>query len=159
MTFSIDRFAGRRRAPVALALLAALGGCASGPREKDLLPDEGPTTLEVYERHMAGGPGGEPAPARSPARPLAAPADAIRATWTGEAVAPEAVADSRGAQVALDDLRRDFRRVPNPEIVGYVYPHLSGELPVPGYYTAFPLRDGARYAGPGEGVYVLEGSP
>ncbi|MBK8168629.1 MAG: hypothetical protein IPK64_22000 [bacterium] len=157
MTFSTDGFTGRARAPAALALLFALGGCASGPREKDLLPDEGPTTLEVYERHMAGE--AAPAPAGEPGRDRRPPPEVVRAGWAGEAIAPEADADSRGAQAALDDLRRDFRRVPNPEIVGYVYPHLGGDLPVPGYYTAFTLREGARYAAPGEGVYAPEGAP
>jgi len=65
MNISIDRFApaGPRavRPGLALALALALGlaGCASGPRERDLLPDEGPTTLEVYERHLSGATAGE----------------------------------------------------------------------------------------------------
>lgn len=32
----------------------ALVGCSLGPRPKDLLPDEGPTTREVYDRHISG---------------------------------------------------------------------------------------------------------
>ena len=32
-----------------------------------------------------------------------------------------------------------FRKIPNPELKMYVYPHLAGrdEIPIPGYYTAF----------------------
>ena len=37
-------------------ILLGMAGCASGPGESDLLPDEGPTTLQVYERHLAGEP-------------------------------------------------------------------------------------------------------
>lgn len=177
---------------LAVAVLAgALAGCASGPREEDLLPDEGPTTLEVYERHLSGqlaggeARGAHPAPpddSGAPGRPDRAdggdrpdPAErperagrgdrlegadrpdravrAIPAAWVGEPVAPAADADSRRGAGALADLQQDFRRVPNPEILGYVYPHLSGDLPVPGYYTTFPLREGVRYARPGEGDY------
>lgn len=35
-------------------LCVALVGCSLGPRPKDLLPDEGPTTREVYDRHISG---------------------------------------------------------------------------------------------------------
>lgn len=148
-----DPVGGRFRAAGAVStLLLLLTGCATGPDEADLLPDEGPTTLEVYERHLAGLTGADPASA-DPA-PAPAPASAVRALWAGEAVAPEASADSRATQTALDDLRRDFQRVPNLEIVGYVYPHWSGDLPVPGYYTVFPLRESAPYAESGEGVYL-----
>lgn len=153
-----DTVCGRFRAAGAVStLLLLLTGCATGPDEADLLPDEGPTTLEVYERHLAGLTGADPAsadPASADPAPAPAPASAVRALWAGEAVAPEASADSRATQTALDDLRRDFQRVPNLEIVGYVYPHWSGDLPVPGYYTVFPLRESAPYAESGEGVYL-----
>lgn len=155
MTCSTDRFPSLRPAAgAALALL--LAGCASGPGEQDRLPDEGPTTLEVYERHMAGLTAGDPAPAapvdRAPAT-VPHPTPVVRAAWTGAAGAPEASADSRAAQTALDDLRRDFQRIHNPDLLGYVYPHLAGDLPVPGYYTVFPLREATHYAQPGEGSY------
>ncbi len=45
--------AGRRAAGLVLLGLA-LAACSSGPRKKDLLPDEGPTTREVYDRHLSG---------------------------------------------------------------------------------------------------------
>jgi hypothetical protein len=173
MNISIDRFApaGPRavRPGLALALALALGlaGCASGPRERDLLPDEGPTTLEVYERHLSGATAGEtegtglPEPSDAldrvrpdgSAGPAGRAAPAIPVAWSGEPIAPEADADTRRGGDALADLQRDFQQVHNPEILGYVYPHLAGDLPVPGYYTVFPLRDGSRYAEPGEGRY------
>lgn len=57
----------------------------------------------------------------------------------GGAIAPTADAETRRGRAALDDLQRDFQRVPNPEILGYVYPHRAEGMPVPGYYTAFPF--------------------
>lgn len=68
-------------------------------------------------------------------------------------VAEIADAATRSGTAALTELQQAFQQVPNPEILGYVYPHLSGNLPVPGYYTVFPLRDGSHYAQAGEGHY------
>ena len=48
------------------------------------------------------------------------------------------------------ELTTRFARVPNPTLAMYVFPHLSGQLPVPGYITTFPLWDSAPYALPGE---------
>jgi conjugative transfer region lipoprotein (TIGR03751 family) len=43
-----------------------------------------------------------------------------------------------------------FPRLPNPDLVMYVYPHLAGtQAPVPGYSTVFPLYE-SQYALPGE---------
>ena len=68
-------------------------------------------------------------------------------------VAAEAQSATASGTMALAALQQDFQQVPNPDILGYVYPHFSGSLPVPGYYTAFPLRDKAHYAQLGEGYY------
>jgi conjugative transfer region lipoprotein (TIGR03751 family) len=51
---------------------------------------------------------------------------------------------------AATEITTRFPRVPNPTLVMYVYPHLAGELPVPGYTTTFPLWESAPYALPGE---------
>lgn len=85
-------------------------------------------------------------PPREP--PAASAASTLR--WDAPGVAGEADAATRSGMAALADLR-DFQSVPNPEILGYVYPHLSGDLPVPGYYTVFRLRPSDHYAQPGEG--------
>ena len=89
-----------------------------------------------------------PAAAASPPPPPGEPA--------GAAAGVDAA--TRSSAAALADLR-DFQPVPNPEILGYVYPHLSGDLPVPGYYTVFRLRPSDHYAQPGEGEYAEGGPP
>ena len=86
-----------------------------------------------------------------PREPQAASA-ASTPRWEAPGVAGEADSTTRSGVAALADLR-DFRSVPNPEILGYVYPHLSGDLPVPGYYTVFRLRPRDHYAELGEGQY------
>jgi conjugative transfer region lipoprotein (TIGR03751 family) len=48
-------------------------------------------------------------------------------------------------------MRQRFARVPNPDLVMVVYPHLSrGKYPVPGYLTVFPMYEQTQYALPGE---------
>ena len=49
---------------------------------------------------------------------------------------------------------RQFQRLPNPDLVMYVFPHLTGTdpVPVPGYTTVFPLYQRVQYAMPGERV-------
>ena len=47
--------------------------------------------------------------------------------------------------------RQRFARVPNPDLVMVVYPHLArGKYPVPGYVTVFPMYEQTHYALPGE---------
>ena len=51
----------------------------------------------------------------------------------------------------LTPMKQRFARVPNPDMVMVVYPHLSrGKYPVPGYVTVFPMYEQTQYALPGE---------
>ncbi|ECV4289262.1 TIGR03751 family conjugal transfer lipoprotein [Salmonella enterica] len=45
-----------------------------------------------------------------------------------------------------------FRRLPNPDLELYIFPHLAGSesVPVPGYTTVFPFYNRVQYALPGE---------
>jgi conjugative transfer region lipoprotein (TIGR03751 family) len=45
-----------------------------------------------------------------------------------------------------------FPRLPNPDLVMYVFPHLAGPeaVAVPGYATSFPMYEHTEYALPGE---------
>ena len=52
---------------------------------------------------------------------------------------------------AANEINQVFPLLPNPQMVLYVFPHLSAEgAPVPGYSTAFPLYPVDQYALPGE---------
>ncbi|WP_413790907.1 MULTISPECIES: TIGR03751 family conjugal transfer lipoprotein [unclassified Pseudomonas] len=55
-------------------------------------------------------------------------------------------------RTATNEIHNLFPRLPNPDLVLYVYPHLSGteQAPVPGYSTVFPFYQRVQYALPGE---------
>jgi conjugative transfer region lipoprotein (TIGR03751 family) len=55
-------------------------------------------------------------------------------------------------RTAANEIRNLFPRLPNPDLVMYVYPHLGGteQAPVPGYSTVFPFYQRVQYALPGE---------
>ncbi|AKE61298.1 conjugal transfer protein [Citrobacter amalonaticus Y19] len=50
-----------------------------------------------------------------------------------------------------NEIQQTFPRLPNPDMVMYVFPHLAGgNTPVPGYSTVFPFYSQVQYALPGE---------
>ena len=57
-------------------------------------------------------------------------------------------------RTAHNEVQRQFLRLPNPDLVMYVFPHLAGSdpVPIPGYTTVFPLYQRVQYAMPGERV-------
>ncbi|MFJ5299195.1 TIGR03751 family conjugal transfer lipoprotein [Pseudomonas sp. NPDC088368] len=58
------------------------------------------------------------------------------------------------ARTSQNEIYSQFKRLPNPDLVMYVFPHLAGSdpAPVPGYTTVFPLYQRVQYAMPGERV-------
>ncbi len=122
---------------LSLSLSVLLGCASSTPKEKQLLPDAGPTTAEIMQgtkvTHTYYGNG-----QRSP--------------YIGETLMPHYSSQSYYSSEHIQELKRDFKRVPNPEIVGYVYPHINNnEMPVPGYFTSFPLYNRNHFALTSEG--------
>lgn len=53
-----------------------------------------------------------------------------------------------------------FRKIPNPELTLYVFPHLAGkdEMPVPGYYTVLNAYTEDHYALPNEMIANIQDS-
>ena len=106
-----------------VAVVTTLAGCATSKEE--LMPHGGRTMQDICHRR----------------RPLtdtdvqAAPAEQMRYTRT-----------------AANEIHHQFPRLPNPDLVMYVFPHLAGTdpVPVPGYSTVFPLYQRVQYAMPGE---------
>lgn len=120
----------RRSAAVLISLL--LAACATS--KQAILPQGLPSMQEVYERHFDN------------RRLRNDPGESLReqATDSQHAAAVPAAVQTSAQQV--------FTRLPNPDLVLYVYPHLAGEegVPVPGYATRFPLYERVEYALPGE---------
>ena len=120
----------------------ALSACSvAGPRSSPI-PVGGPTMQEIYRGHQIGL---RPGQMEREALPLRPPVER----------SPGPVKES-----ALSQLEHRFPRVPNPDLVMYVFPHLANDrYPVPGYFTAFPMYEQVEYQLPGEGYARLEPAP
>ncbi|CAL13503.1 TIGR03751 family conjugal transfer lipoprotein [Yersinia enterocolitica] len=56
-----------------------------------------------------------------------------------------------GSRIQENEIQHTFPRLPNPDLVMFVYPHFAGRhTPVPGYSTVLPLYSQVQYALPGE---------
>ena len=115
-----------------------LGGCST--TMKEVIPENQPTMLQIYQSHNDNSSGGDP--------------EQVRSTVDGRGVDNgfgDLRAYTRTAASEVDDL---FPRLENPDLVLFVFPHLSrAGTPVPGYSTVFPMYDTVEYALPGEGRY------
>lgn len=121
-------------------LLLALTGCSTS--QKTLLPvDENTTMLSIWGKQTGG---------RST---LSDQRSELRRPLS-EISAQEQQSYTR---TAANEVQARFKRLPNPDMIMYVYPHLTeGEnVPVPGYTTVFPLYTRVQYALPGERTEAL----
>ena len=140
----------------AAALLAAvgtvmvLGGCATS--KDKLLPHGNHTMLDVWQQETGGGPSG--AGGGQAARQLLDARQGLRRPLTEADMQAAPAANVAYTRTATNEIRQQFRRLPNPDLVMYVFPHLAGTdpVPVPGYSTVFPLYQRVQYAMPGERV-------
>lgn len=65
----------------------------------------------------------------------------------------ESITDTASyTRTSQTEIYSQFKRLPNPDLVMYVFPHLAGTdpVPVPGYSTVFPFYQRIQYAMPGE---------
>ena len=130
---------------VALCAVMVLGGCATSKDE--LLPHGEHTMLDVWNQETGGSAGGGQA-----ARQLLDARQGLRRPLTEADVQAAPAAAAAYTRTAANEIYRQFRRLPNPDLVMYVFPHLAGTdpVPVPGYTTVFPLYQRVQYAMPGE---------
>lgn len=153
----LDRFA--------LLLLISgflLGGCSTS-KEK-LLPQDGPTMLDIYEGHLDRVGQGQIEPTRAQTaecddakncEPAAGETPDLLQTRaeltarTADRQYFELVGYTREVHNEIEVL---FPTLPNPMMVMYVFPHLAGEekMPVPGYATSFSMYSKTEFALPGE---------
>ena len=133
-------------AAILLAVMM-LGGCATS--KDQLLPHGDSTMLDVWQQEAGGsGVGGQAA------RQLLDARQSLRRPLTEADVQATPTTNAAYMRTASTEIYRQFRRLPNPDLVMYVFPHLAGTdpVPVPGYSTVFPLYQRVQYAMPGERV-------
>ena len=65
---------------------------------------------------------------------------------------PEKISEINVSNTTVNTSNDQFRKLPNPELKMYVFPHLAGndEIPIPGYYTEFNAYTQDHYALPNE---------
>lgn len=122
----------------------ALAGCATN-KEK-LLTHGGDTMLDIWNQETGGG--------GRASRELLDARQTLRRPLTEADVQAAPGVQARYTRTAQNEIYRQFHRLPNPDLVMYVFPHLAGTdpVPVPGYSTVFPLYQRVQYALPGERV-------
>lgn len=135
-----------KHAYLAALLAALLAGCSvMGPRESPLKEAMAgsPTLLDIYRGKTQPGQGNAD-DGRDTARDRLERASIARPIAQGDGA-------SQRYWSALEPMQQRFARVPNPDLVMVVYPHLAkGKYPVPGYVTVFPMYESTEYAMPGE---------
>jgi conjugative transfer region lipoprotein (TIGR03751 family) len=111
-----------------------LAGCSTS--KKEMFPhDDSQTMMDIWR--LSGGGNQELIDARAQLRrPLDDAAD-IQTPYSRN---------------SFNEIKSQFVRLPNPDLVMYVFPHLAGTdpVPVPGYTTIFPMYNKVTYAMPGE---------
>ncbi|GKS87282.1 TIGR03751 family conjugal transfer lipoprotein [Acidovorax sp. SUPP1855] len=143
-----------RLIPAALLSLALLGsGCSvTGSRESPIneVTRGSPTVLDLYRGKASPKDDEGAQTARTLTARTQTAQDRLRGASTARPIAA-GDADTQRYWSALEPMRQRFVRVPNPDLVMVVYPHLArGTYPVPGYVTTFPMYEQTFYALPGE---------
>ncbi|MDR3221165.1 MAG: TIGR03751 family conjugal transfer lipoprotein [Candidatus Accumulibacter sp.] len=124
-----------------LALILVLGGCASS--QDKLLPHGEYDMLDIWNQETGNS---------QTDRRLLDVRQSLRRPLTEADVAATPAHNAAYTRTAANEIHRQFHRLPNPDLVMYVFPHLAGSdpVPVPGYSTVFPLYRRVPYALPGE---------
>jgi conjugative transfer region lipoprotein (TIGR03751 family) len=126
-------------------LVVSLVGCATS--KEALMPHGNATMLDIWNQNSGGQTGSKQA-----ARGLMEAREALRRPLTHAEVQADSSINAPYTRSAASEIYRQFRRLPNPDLVMFVFPHVAGStpVPVPGYSTVFPLYERVQYAMPGE---------
>lgn len=102
-----------------------------------MFPNDGITMLEIFNNSGTAGTNQQLMDARSLLRRSVDVPHDLQEPYT---------------RTAINEINSQFQRLPNPDLIMYVYPHLAGaeQAPIPGYSTVFPFYTKVQYALPGE---------
>lgn len=142
---SIDSMRPCRIALVSVALLALLAGCAT---HKDaVLPHGNETMAQLWSQYSGG-----PADSSLADGTLARARETLRRPLTETEAKSALSRNTSYTRTAENEIVREFRRLPDPDLLMYVLPHVAGHdpVPIPGYSTVFPFYSRVHYAMPGE---------
>lgn len=132
-------------------LLFALFISACSTSKEELLPHDNTTMLDVWNQ----GTGGSlSVSGNQSTQQLMDARFQLRRPLTESELALQVTSQTNYTRQAHTEITNQFKRLPNPDLVMYVFPHLAGSdpVPVPGYSTVFPLYQRVQYAMPGERV-------
>ncbi len=133
----------------ALPLVVALiSGCTTSTEE--LFPQSGPTMVDVYKTHLTSL--SRQAQSEHRSEPMGS---------SGQGLAVGQGSASSYTRTAANEIENLFPTLENPNLVMFVFPHLTSDerLPVPGYSTSFPLFERTEFALPGETAHKPPGKP
>ncbi|SEB32667.1 TIGR03751 family conjugal transfer lipoprotein [Pseudomonas marginalis] len=124
-------------------LVITLLGAGCSTSKDELLPHGDNTMMDVWNQGSSG------SSSASSRQLLDARQDLRRPLLTNHSEVDE---NARFTRTAQNEIYSQFKRLPNPDLVMYVFPHLAGSdpAPIPGYTTVFPLYQRVQYAMPGE---------
>lgn len=128
-----------------LVATLVLSGCSTD--KETMLPHGKNTMMDVWDEGTSGSGGSSSNRQMLDARSqLRRPVDATDISARQE--------NSSYTRTSQNEIYSQFKRLPNPDLVMYVFPHLAGSdpAPIPGYTTVFPLYQRVQYAMPGERV-------
>ncbi|EBG5295268.1 TIGR03751 family conjugal transfer lipoprotein [Salmonella enterica subsp. enterica] len=128
-----------------LLVLAALllVGCSTSKDE--ILPPGDGTMLDLWQNKA------------SNARTTTEARSVLRRGLTDAEMATRQTLEESYTRDAQNEIQQLFPRLPNPDMVIYIYPHMAGNepAPVPGYSSVFSFYSRVQYALPGERLEAL----
>lgn len=126
-----------------LCLAVLLTGCST--TKDEMLPPGDSTMLELWQNKG------------SSARTTTEARSTLRRGLTDDDQAARQAIEESYTRTAENEIQQVFPRLPNPDMVIYIYPHMAGNAPapVPGYSSVFPFYSRVQYALPGERTEAL----
>ncbi|EDR5078588.1 TIGR03751 family conjugal transfer lipoprotein [Salmonella enterica] len=122
--------------------IVSLSGCASS--KEALLPPGDNTMMELWQ-------GNSPS-----SHTVVNGRETLRRGLSSQETQDSERIDESYSRTQENELSQIFPRLPNPDMVMYIFPHLAeGNTPVPGYSTVFPFYEQTQYALPGERTEAL----